>query len=211
MIPIPPDYDKAQAYDGSPLPQVTPGGHICLIKGARLEKSKNTNKYMLVVAFDIHENGEFDDIYKARFERAKNYRADAKWPGMYYCLIYNNEGGTNSRFKGFIQAVEESNTGYNFRATNGDENTLKGKVVGFNFGEEERELTNPTTGEIRVVIDCKPAYAVSVARIREGVIPPARKLLQNSTARGQNPNAPFAGQQAGSQGFTEVEEDDLPF
>ena len=112
MIPIPPDYDKAQAYDGSPLPQVTPGGHICVIKGARLEKSKNTNKDMLVVAFDIHENGEFDDIYKARFERAKNYRADAKWPGMYYCLIYNNEGGTNPRFKGFIQAVEESNTGY---------------------------------------------------------------------------------------------------
>ena len=62
-----------------------------------------------------------------------------------------------------------------------------------------------------MVIDCKPAYAVSVARIHEGVIPPARKLLQNSTARGQNPNAPFASLQAGSQGFTEAEEDDLPF
>ncbi|MBR2226726.1 MAG: hypothetical protein IJ893_02535 [Bacteroidales bacterium] len=209
MIPIPRDYDTARSFDGTGGPTLTPGGHICRIQGVRVEKSK-TGKDMLVVAFDISEGSEFDGYYKARFERSSGFRKDAKWPGVFRVTLLNANGDTNGYFKGFIDALEDSNTGYNFKASKGDEQQMKGKLVGFNFGEEEYEYTDRQTGEIKIGTSCKPAYAISVARVREGVIPPAKKLLNNG-----NVNASAGGMrpvgQPDAQGFQEVEDDELPF
>lgn len=207
MIPIPNDYDSARSFDGSGAPQLTPGGHICRIQGVRMEKTKKTNKDMLVVAFDIEEGSEFDGYYKARFEQSSGFRKDAKWPGVFRVTLLNANGGTNGYFKGFIEALEDSNPGYNFKASRGDELQMKGKFVGFNFGEEEYEYTNYQTGEIKTAISCKPSYAVSVARVHEGVVPPARKLLNNG---GGNSGTRPVGQ-PDAQGFQEVEDDELPF
>lgn len=209
MIQIPHDYDTAQAA-GINAPRLTPGGHICRIQGVRVEKTKNTNKNMLVVAFDIAERSEFDGFFKAKFERSSRFNSKAKWPGVFRVTILNAQGGTNGFFKGFIEAVEDSNNGYNFKATNGDEQTLKGKYVGFNFGEEEYEYTDQQTGEIKVGISCKPAYAVSVARVNEGIAPPPRKLLNSSSPQSNALSARPVGQ-PDVQGFQEVEDDELPF
>ena len=210
MIPIPRDYDNARAFDGTSGPQLTPGGHICRIQGVRLEKTQKTKKDMLVVAFDIAEGSEFDGYFKKRFERSSGFNSNAKWPGVFRVTLTNASGDTNGYFKGFIEALEASNPNYNFKATNGDEQQMKGKLVGFNFGEEEYEPQN-SPGEIRVSV--KPAYAVSVARVREGLIPPAKKLLNaggasqyGGTASGARPVG-----QPDAQGFQEVEDDDLPF
>lgn len=124
---------------------------------------------MLIADFDIAEEGELRNYYMRRYERARQYRSDAAWPGRYYMPIANQDGTTNTRFKGFIKAIEDSNPGYKFT---GDELTLQNKLLGFNFGEEEY-CVEPT-GEIKTTV--KPAYAVSVARVREGCIPPAKKL-----------------------------------
>lgn len=206
MIPIPRDYDTARAFDGTGGPQLTPGGHICRIQGVRLEKTQKTNKDMLVVAFDISEGSEFDGYYKARFERNSGFRKDAKWPGVFRVTLTNAAGETNGYFKGFIEALEDSNNDYNFKASKGDEQLMKGKYVGFNFGEEEYRRND--TGEIAVSV--KPFYAVSVFKVREGLIPPPKKLLNNGSGSGGYGNAAPYGQQS-AQGFQEVEEDDLPF
>lgn len=210
MIPIPRDYDNARAFDGSAPQNLTPGGHICRIQGVRLEKTQRTNKDMLVVAFDISEGGEFDGYFRKRFERSSGYNANAKWPGVFRCTLLNANGDTNGFFKGFIEALEASNPNYNFKATNGDEQQMKGKLVGFNFGEEEYERTDYQTGEIKVAVSVKPAYAISVARVREGVIPPAKKLLNNGSGASAASTTRPVGQ-PDAQGFQEVEDDELPF
>lgn len=181
---LPNDYDTARGYDGSTAPKLTPGGHICRIRGARVEKARSSGRDMLVVAFDIAEGSEFDGYYAERFKSAKQYRSDANWPGVFRATTTNAEGKTNGFFKGLIEAVEASNPGFNFRAVGCDENKLNGKLVGFNFGEEEYADRN--TGEIRSNV--KPQYAVSVAKVREGVIPPARKPYKESSGYGTTPH-----------------------
>ena len=194
MINLPSDYDSARAYTGgSSFPTLPVGPHICKIIGARVEES-NGNNY-LAVAFDIAEGGPDDGYYAQLYDRKKQFSDAPKWPGRFSCPLTTREGKTNGRFKGFITSVEESNPPYNFKQTGGDETTLKGKLVGFNFGEEEWRRTDG-----KVVSTAKPFYAVSVAKVREGIEPPeARKLNDNQA-------------QMERQGFKEVDEtDELPF
>lgn len=197
-IPIPQDYEQARGFDGSAAPELTIGGHICRIRNAYMAKTKS-GKDQLVLEYDIAEGGEFDGYYQKRFNKAQQYSSNAKWSGVFRSTILNNEGKTNGFFKGLITAIEESNNGYDFRKTNGDEKQMVGKLVGFNFGEEEYEGYD---GNVRTSV--KPSYAVSVARVREGVVPPAKKLLEKSKPQQQAQGYPT--------GYTEVENtDDLPF
>lgn len=198
MIKKPADYDTARAAEGNQMSQIEPGGHVCRIQGVVATKSRS-GKDMLEVAYDIQEGGPFDGYFKARHERATNFDANAKWPGIFRVVTENRDGTTNGYFKGFITAVEKSNPGYKFWATGGDEVTLKGKMVGFNFGPEEYLRTDRQTGLPVVAISVKPVYAVSVAAVKEGIEPPALKKLPED----QRP----------AQGEAFVEEDDpsLPF
>lgn len=196
MINLPSDYDQAQSFNGNGGLQLTAGGHICRIRGAKMEKTKNTGKDMLVIAFDIFEQGEFTDYYKKMFDRMKAKNPDAKWAGIFRTTITNSDGKTNGFFKGLIESVEASNSGYDFRASGCNEISLQGKIVGFNFGEEE--YLN-SYGEVKTSV--KPMYAVSVADINSGtVIPPTKKLLD------QNRNAPVHQTE-----FTELTDESLPF
>ena len=195
---LPNDYDSAKAYDGTggftPLPV---GGHICKIVSARATKSKNNND-MIEVAFDIWEGGAEDGRFQQQFNERRAQSADAKWPagGMFRTLILNKDGKTSGYFKGLITSVEESNPGYSFKGAGADEGTLKGKTVGFNFGEEEYLNRD---GEIKVSV--KPFYAVSAQTVREGIEPPKKKAYK-----------PKPGDGMAAQGFREVEDDpELPF
>lgn len=197
MIGIPNDYDSAKSYDGKGSFDALPaGGHVCKIIGARAAKSRNGND-MIEVAFDIAEGGEFDGKFKDRFDYLRKSKPDAKWPngGMFRTAILNKDGATSGYFKGLITSVEESNPGYSFKATGGNEDTLKGKLVGFNFGEEEYKGND---GNIHTSV--KACYAVSVARVREGIDPPPKK-----------PYKPSQSEIMASQGFTETVDDELPF
>lgn len=168
-----PNYAATHAATGE-NEKLPTGGHICQIRAARCENTR-TGKEMLVLAFDIKEGSECDGFYKRMFDRIKGYNPDAKWPGVYYQVTTNNEGNTSPMFKGLITAIEESNPGY---AWNWNETSLQGKVVGFNFGEEE--YIHQNTGEIRVNV--KPMFPASISRVREGLTPPALKKLNSAPA-----------------------------
>lgn len=186
------DYASARAYTGE-NERLPVGGHICQIRGARCDTARN-GKEMLVLAFDIKEGGEYDGFYKRRFDRMKASNADAKWPGLYYAVTTNNEGGTNPMFKGLITCIEESNPGYQW---NWNENSLNGKLVGFNFGEEEYK--HQSTGEIRTNV--KPFFPAPIEKVREGLTPPQLKKLNGNAASAAPAN----------KGFTAVDDDELPF
>jgi hypothetical protein len=186
------DYASARAYTGE-NERLPVGGHVCQIRAARCDTSRN-GKEMLVVAFDIKEGSEYDGFYKRRFDRAKEKNLEAKWPGLYYAVTTNAEGNTSPMFKGLITCIEESNPGYQW---NWNEASLNGKMVGFNFGEEE--YVHQGSGEIRTAV--KPMFPASVSKVKDGsVVPPqVRKVVAAASAG------------AASGGFTQVDDDDLPF
>lgn len=189
MINIPNDFTSARAYDGKGgFDTLAVGPHICKIMSAKVEKARS-GKDMLIVAFDISEGSQYDGWYKEQFERRKGNNPDAKWPGIFRTCLTNNDGRTSGFFKGLITAVEESNSGYNFLATQGDERSLGGKLVAFNFGEEEYVGSD---GKLHTTV--RPAYAISIKTAREGIEPPQRKAARGSA----------------SQGFSEVAKEDLP-
>lgn len=206
MIALPSDYNQAAAYDGSGGPRLVPGGYICKIAGARYEKvnTKNGPAQKLVLAFDIAE-GEFAGHFDAQFKRAKEQDASkAKWRGTYDCFILTNEGKTNPFFKGLIACIDKSNEPFQC-VVNGqlNEANLKGKLIGLLFRKEEYMGSDGKKKET-----VKACAARSVQTIREGNFEiPEPKLLQGSGGgRGAAPSFKPA-----DHGFTQVDDDELPF
>lgn len=173
MVNLPADYSTAKGYDGTGGGNTLPvGGHICKIMDAKV-KQTSTGSDMVVLAFDVMEGSEYDGFYRALWERKKNYNPDAKWPGTFRSVVQNREGMTNSYFKGMIAAFEKSNPGFVF---NGDEQALRGKLVGFCFGEREFEKSD---GSIGVAVE--PFYATSIQSVKSGMVSaPERKALKTT-------------------------------
>lgn len=164
------DYDKVQAYDGD-FETLPLGGHICIIKGTKIETYDWGE--MLVLALDIDE-GEHKGFYQRQYDRRKADKPDAKWPGTYRQGIPKDDNSdkdnkTKGFFKGMITCIEKSNPGYTW---NWDERTLAGKKIGGIFGQEEFETQ---TGEVKLATKC--FYLRSVDAIRKGVeVPPVKRL-----------------------------------
>lgn len=203
MITVPYDYNQASAYDGSGGPRLVPGGQVCKIVGARTEtvNTQNGPKQKFVLAFDIAE-GEFAGYFDEQFKRAKEQDASkAKWRGTYDCFILTNEGKTNPWFKGMLACIDKSNEP--FQCVVGgqlNEANLKGKLIGMLFRKEEYMGSDGKKKET-----VKACAARSVQTIREGNFEiPEPKLLQRSGGgRGAAAAVPA--------GFTQVDDDELPF
>lgn len=187
---IPKNWDTTQALDGS-FEQMTPGGHVCRIIGARVE----TNDYgseRIVLALDVQEGSKYDGFYGKLFKNRQAENSSAKWPCTFDQFTHTRDGDASPYFKGLIKCVEESNPGYKW---NWMEATLKDKMIGVIFREEEFKAQD---GSIKTII--RPAFVRSVARIREGVDVPEIKRLDGSK-----------GGASAKPGFTQVQDDDLPF
>lgn len=124
-------------------------GYVCVITNAEDVPEK---EYMLV-EFDIAE-GEHKDYYK-KLQEARNF-----WGGSMY-KSYKEKA--LPMFKRFCSAVTKSNPGYIFDAgeQNSDETTLKGKLIGLVFFEEEY-IGNDGKVKTRLKVD----YETDVEKIR---------------------------------------------
>lgn len=165
---LPKDYEQTQGFTGE-YETLEPGGYVCVIKSARVEKTK-TNKDMLVIAFDIAEGEEKAGFYQRKFD--DDTRDEKKWQGVHRIMVLDNEGKCNKFFKGFTTSIEASNPGYKFT---GDEASLKGKKFGGLFGKEEYENV---FGERKMAI--KLRYIRSVNGIKEAKTPEDKLLPQKS-------------------------------
>lgn len=184
----PEGYDQTQAATGE-FEILTAGGHICTIKQAKIDTT-STGKEALILVFDISE-GEFKDYYKRNFDRRKEGNPDAKWQGIYRQLT---EGKSLAFFKGVIDAIEKSNPGYKW---NWDEATLKGKIFGGVFGEEEYEGND---GKTHTSVKCR--FVRTVEAIKSGKFTiPEKKLASGSSN----------SQQHGEFNPADEDLDDLPF
>ena len=164
----PADWDTTEAFTGE-FKQIKPGGYVCRILAAKTELTK-TRKEQLVIMFDIVE-GEFKDFYRDQYEKKHAKNADAQWSGVYRQLTGGEANKTNPFFKGMIASIESSNNGYTW---NWNEETLKGKLFGGVFGQEEFESN---TGDIKVAT--KLMFIRSVEQVRKGVeVPEIKRLKQ---------------------------------
>ena len=166
----PEGYDQALIFDGE-IKSITPGGHICQIKGAKTELTHNGDE-MLVIMFDICE-GENKGFYADQFKSRTPTNSNAKWPGVFRQGV---TGKGISFLKGMITAIEESNSGYKW---NWEEKTLTNKLFGGVFGQEEWENQDGDTK-----LSTKLVFIRSVEAVKKGVKVPEIKRLKGSISNG---------------------------
>ena len=167
---LPDDYERASA--STEVRRLTPGGYVCQIKKVEADDKAN----QLRVFFDIFE-GDYKGFYKERYSKDKERSSKAAWRGTYNLFVMTRDGRTNPFFKGFIQAVQDSNP--NAQLIRDGELQLEGFtscLVGLLFRQEEFRGQD---GNIHSTV--RPCMAVSDKRVRAGdYTTPAPRLLERS-------------------------------
>ena len=165
-------YNEAEASTGGDFKRMTAGGYVVRIQAVRTkgedygrEIDYPNEKMYVKLIYDIAEGefeGKFSDDYWAD--------EDKDWGHQIY-LSWKNMGA----FKGSMQAIEESNPGFDAMAAfTADKWTLfVGKLVGIVLGEEEY-MGNDGTVKIRFTFP----RLKSVQDIRAGKfkVPELKKL-----------------------------------
>lgn len=172
MIQKPYGYDTAPIYGTGDLERVTPGGHICQIRGVKVEPDPRSGERIMKVAFDLAPQDAQAGIYQRIFgARQQSVGVDAQWPAVYR---QNLDGKGTPYFKGFITSVEKSNAGY---AWNWDETTLKGKLFGGVFRVEEFRGTD---GNIHETV--RISAVRSIDTVLDAAVPDPKRLSDNGAS-----------------------------
>lgn len=136
------------------------GAYVIKILDAKEEPNRNGSGTHLKVSFDIAE-GEYAGFYMAAFQN--DTREDKKWSNdavIYItCPDDNSEQYVVDNFNAFMTAVEDSNEGYHW---NWEEGTLKGKLVGAKFRNEQSEYNG------KVYDHVKPKWFIKAQAVRDG-------------------------------------------
>lgn len=190
-------WDTTNANMGGEFERLTAGGHIVKILHAEVGRSQS-GKDMLVINFDIAEGSAFDGMFRRQFDvikRSGSGKSAPRWPngGTYYQLTTDREGNANPRFKGLIVAIEQSNAGYRW---DWDERKLANLKVGLIFREEEYLNQND---ELRIAVKAMACCPANEAL--DKAAPKMKKLDPGQLNATQNT----------AQGFTQVDDDELPF
>ena len=189
MITKPHNWNEvAEFSDREKLPL---DAYVCKVKQSKVQGTNSGAQLCLV--FDIVE-GEYTGYFNKDFQNNQN--ENKKWKGVLRVWLPKNDGSENDEFtkrvlKGMVTAFERSNAGYTF---DWNEASLVGKTVGIMFRNEEWDYAGKNGWAVR------PFRAISADSVRRGEYTlPKDKPLKNKQSAATN------------DGFTEVDDDDLPF
>lgn len=159
-----PTYNKSQRRQSFTI--LPKGAYVIKIKGAKEEPTKDGSGTRITIAFDIAE-GEYAGFYENQFER--NTNEDKKWPndGMFY-LTVPADGCKEyvwTNWNSFFADLEDSNGGFVF---GGDVKTLKGKLLGGKFNNEQSEYNGNVYDHTRMKWTC---VAEDVRQGKAGKLP----------------------------------------
>lgn len=166
-------YERKEQIEFELLPK---GAYVIKLLSIKEEPNKNGNGTHLKIAFDIAE-GEYAGFYKRAFEN--DTREDKKWPADGQLVISapedNSEQWIVDNFNKFMTAVEDSNEGYHW---NWDENTLKDKVVGAKFCNEQSEYDG------KIYDHTKAKWFIAAQKVRDGKFGklPNDKLIEKASS-----------------------------
>ena len=147
--------------------RLTPNGYIVKI----LKVEDHPDKEYLKIYFDVN-GGEDKGYFKSQFE--KDTRKERKWPNA-GTFIRSYKDSAASMFKGFINAIEKSNKGYQW---NFDEKTLVNKVVGLIIADEQYQNQK---GQVRVRNYVAAVRSVETIEKGEYEIPALKELTTTKT------------------------------
>lgn len=184
-------YKDAKAY--TETEKLPVGGYV--IKILDVKEIEYSWGNVLQLSFDIIE-GEYKDFFKNDFK--SQTQEDKKWRGNHRLNIPKDDGSekdnwTMRSFKTAMTAIEESNPNHHW---NWDEQTLKNKVVGAVFNNQEWEFDGKT-GWRTACHSFRPAAAIRKGKFK---IPADKPLKAKAQTGGQVP-----------EGFEEMDDSDIPF
>lgn len=164
------NWDKIAPVETGKAQRLPAGGYVCRIMDVQEDVSKN-GRSMLKIALDISD-GAYAGIFTKRFNQLaesalRSGKDRPKWPCIYYQLT---DGEFEGRFKYVINCVEEANPGYRW---NWDEKSLKNRIIGGVFREEE--FFGENDKKIHVTVKCD--HLRTVVGVEE-VEPPPRKKAE---------------------------------
>lgn len=147
--------------------RLTPNGYIVKI----LNVEDYPEKEYLKIYFDIVK-GNDKGYFKKQYDG--DTRKERKWPNA-GTFIRSYKDSAASMFKGFINAIEKSNKGYQW---NFDEKTLVNKVVGLIIADEQYQNQK---GQVRVRNYVAAVRSVETIEKGEYEIPALKELTTTKT------------------------------
>lgn len=186
-------YERKEVSNFEILPK---GAYVVRILNAKEEPNANGNGSHLSIAFDIAE-GEYAGFYKRQFDGNNNEDKHWSYDGVYRlnCPDDNSEQWIIDKFNQFMTIIEDCNSGYHW---NWDESTLKDKIFGGKFANEQ------SAGQDGTVYDhTKLKWVCSTEVVRSGKFGkmPNDKLVTPSNNGGAVANS----------GFSTSAEEEIPF
>lgn len=176
------NFDKIQ--ESGSFEKLPVGGYIIKI----LAVDDVPEKEYLKIFFDIND-GEKKGFFQKAFK--EDTRAEKKWPNA-GSFIRSYKEKTLPMFKGFTNAIENSNKGYKW---NFDEKSLVNKVVGVVIGEEQ--YLNQK-GQVRTRTYVSAVRSVDTIKKGEFTVPELKKLDATKVSSNQTKQDdfvdPFAAQ-----------------
>ena len=147
--------------------RLAPNGYIVKI----LKVEDHPDKEYLKIYFDIVK-GNDKGYFKKQYDG--DTRKERKWPNA-GTFIRSYKDSAASMFKGFINAIEKSNKGYQW---NFDEKTLVNKVVGLIIADEQYQNQK---GQVRVRNYVAAVRSVETIEKGEYEIPALKELTTTKT------------------------------
>ena len=129
--------------------RLMPNGYIVKI----LNVEDHPDKEYLKIYFDIVK-GDDKGYFKKQYD--SDTRKERKWPNA-GTFIRSYKDSAASMFKGFVNAIEKSNKGYQW---NFDEKTLVNKVVGLIIADEQYQFVSVTMSRLFALL--KPLKRVNM-------------------------------------------------
>lgn len=154
----PNNYNNTMAAT-SEFDRLPAGNYVVKIMKVEETKSK-TGKEMIIVNYDIAE-GEYKDYFMKAWK--SDTREEKKWNGRAWILTQDKDGNCSRGFKGFTEALEDSNAGYMIPWGEKAADSMAGKLIGAQMRDEEYQNNS---GDYRMM--AKIAYWASVEDIRSG-------------------------------------------
>ena len=179
-----PTYDKTKRRKSFQM--LPKGAYVVTIKSAKEENNKSGVGTHLTIAFDIAE-GEYKGFYQNQFESDTN--EDKKWSrdAIYYVTVPNDNSPQYvwDNWNAFFADLEDSNDGFVF---GGDVKTLKGKLIGGKFHNDQSEYNGNVYDHTRMRWTCP---ADDVRNGKPGKMPKDSLIVSSKPAAGATSSDDF--------------------
>lgn len=193
------NWEEIEARGINDFQRLVAGGYVGVIKNAEEHTSETTGNKSLKVECDIVE-GEYKDYFQKNYDN--NTNMDKRWDNNSTRYIGLGESSLPF-FKGFITAVENSNSGYTW---NWDEKSLVGKKIGLVYQWEEYEKQDGSTG-----VKVKLNQFRSVDKVNEARTDNIKLLNGGYMSYNDYNEVKRTKQENNMSDFVEISDEEMPF